>query len=95
MSLPINYNKYFFDDFLYLNIGNEVVFNQFNYGNSTQSFDNGTLIQNIFSTSVGTDLIKPYDEYLHTINLNAKYSHPSSIKESGDLYDITNDDMLT
>ena len=47
MSLPINYNKYFFDDFLYLNIGNEIVFNQFNYGNSTKSFDDGTLIQNI------------------------------------------------
>jgi LPS-assembly protein len=90
MSLPINYNKYFFDDFLYLNMGNQVLFNQFNYANGTQNFDNGTLVQNVFSLSVGTDLIKPYDNYLHTINLEANYSHPSSLKEKGDLYEITN-----
>lgn len=92
-SLPISYRRYFLDDYLYVNVENTTSFGKYQYTNNNSSnYEDGTLIQNEVSISVGTDLIKPYDKYLHTINIQAEYSHPKSIKEDGDLYDITNND---
>lgn len=92
VSLPINYSRYFLDDYLYVNIENKTVLSKYEYTNNNSNFKNGTLVQNEISLSVGTDLIKPYDKYLHTMNIQAEYSHPESVREDGDLYDITNDD---
>jgi len=92
LSLPITYSKYFLDDFLYVNLENRTVISKYQYSNSSKNFKDGTLLQNQSSISVGTDLIKPYEDYLHTINFDAKYSYPRNIKKDGDLYKITNDD---
>jgi LPS-assembly protein len=90
ISAPISYSKYFFDDFMYLNLENEIVLMKYDYDNfGSDDYEDGNLIQNRASVSVGSDLIKPYDKYLHTINLNAKYSVPTNLKEDGDLYQIT------
>ena len=95
ISLPINYNKYFLDDYLYINVENELIVNKYDYANNTSNYKDGTLIQNEFTVSIGTDLIKPYDEFLHTVNLSASYSHPKSIKEDGDLFGITTTDTTS
>jgi len=92
LSLPINYSRYFLDDYVYINVENKTAFSTYKYTNNSSNYENGTLIQNEVSLSVGTDLIKSYDKYLHTINIEAEYSHPKSIKEDGDLYNITNTD---
>lgn len=92
VSLPLNYTKYFFDDFIYINLGNKTTLSKYNYSNSTKKFADATLVQNETSIAIGTDLIKPYDNYLHTINLEAKYAHPRNITTDGDLYKITNND---
>lgn len=94
VSLPISYTHYLVDDFLYITAENKTVLSKYNYGNNTNTadFDDGSLIQNETSIIVGTDLIKPYDKYLHTVNLTAKYSNPQNISKDGDLYEITNDD---
>ncbi|MGP2655799.1 LPS-assembly protein LptD [Malaciobacter sp. WC5094] len=90
MSLPISYTKYFLDDFLYINLENKSVISRYQYSNSNAtSFDDGTLVQNESSITLGTDLIKPYKDYLHTINLSAKYSYPKNMQKDGDLYNIT------
>lgn len=95
ISLPINYNKYFLNDFLYLNVENKLLVSKYNYSNNTSNYEDGTLVQNEFKVSVGTDLIKPYDKYLHTINFNVSYSHPESLEEDGDLYGITTTDSTS
>ncbi|QKJ23128.1 LPS-assembly protein LptD [Poseidonibacter lekithochrous] len=92
LSLPISYTKYFADDYLYLNIENKTIVSKYEYTNSSKEFNNATLVQNVSSVSVGTDLIKPYESVLHTVNFNAKYSHPENITSDGDLYNITNND---
>ncbi|MAD41334.1 MAG: organic solvent tolerance protein [Arcobacter sp.] len=92
VSLPINYSRYFLDDYLYVNIENKSVLSKYEYTNDTSNYEDGTLIQNEVSVSVGTDLIKPYDKYLHTINIEAEYSHPKNIKEDGALYGISGND---
>ena len=90
ISAPLSYSKYFLDDFMYLNLENEVVIMKYDYDNfGSDDYEDGNLIQNRASVSVGSDLIKPYDKYLHTVNLNAKYSIPTNLKEDGDLYQIT------
>ena len=90
ISAPISYSKYFLDDFMYLTLENEIVLMKYDYDNfGSDDYKDGTLIQNRSSIAVGSDLIKPYDKYLHTVNLNAKYSVPTNLKEDGDLYQIT------
>ncbi len=91
LTVPVSYNKYFFNDYLYVNLENNIVLNQYEYSNAEFSLDDGTLIQNETSISLGTDLVKPYDNYLHTLNFNMKYSKPENIREDGDLYNITVD----
>ncbi|GGD33650.1 LPS-assembly protein LptD [Malaciobacter pacificus] len=91
LSLPISYTHYLLDDYLYITLQNKTTLSRYNYGNTNSSYENGTLIQNESSISLGSDLIKPYEDYLHTINLNANYSDPRNLKEDGDLYKITND----
>lgn len=92
LSLPINYSKYFLDDYLYFNIQNKTTLSKYKYTNNTSNYEDGTLTQNEVSVSVGTDLIKPYEEYLHTVNLEAEYTHPENIKEDGALYGISGND---
>lgn len=92
LSLPINYSRYFLDDYLYINVENKTVLSKYTYSNDDSVYDDGTLVQNETTISIGTDLIKPYDDYLHTINLNASYSLPENLSEDGDLYGINSDD---
>jgi len=91
VTLPISYTHYFFNDYLYVNVENKTTLSKYNYDNSTLDYNNGTLAQNETSITLGTDLIKPYTNYLHTMNLSAKYSNPKNITTDGDLYDITVD----
>lgn len=90
ISVPLSYSKYFFDDYMYATLENKTVISKYNYDNfSGGDYEDGTLVRNTTSVSVGSDLIKPYANYLHTINLNAAYSIPKNLKEDGDLYGIT------
>ncbi|MCG3717233.1 LPS-assembly protein LptD, partial [Aliarcobacter butzleri] len=99
-NVPISYTKYFADDFLYLTLENKTIINEYEYGNykkgfkylngsSSYKYEDGTLIQNRSSILLGSDLIKPYNDYLHTMNLSAEYVIPKNLKEDGDLYGIT------
>lgn len=92
LSLPISYSKYFFNDYLNLKIKNKTILNKYNYTNTDKNFEDGTLVQNETSISLSTDLIKEFEDYLHTVNLDVTYTKPSNIKEDGDLYKVTNDD---
>ena len=90
LSVPISYSKYFADDFMYLAFENKTILSKYDYDNFTNSdYKDGTLLQNRSSVSVGSDLIKPYTNYLHTLNLNAEYVIPKNLKDDGDLFGIT------
>jgi LPS-assembly protein len=90
MSVPLSYSKYFFDDYMYLTLENKTIVSKYDYDNfGSDGYEDGTLLQNKTSIAIGSDLIKPYKDYLHTVNLNAEYSLPKNLKEDGDLYGIT------
>ncbi|QNM89223.1 LPS-assembly protein LptD [Aliarcobacter cryaerophilus] len=92
ITVPISYTKNILDDYMYLGVENRTILTQYDYSNSLYNnlrYEDGTLIQNRTSFIVGTDLIKPYSDYIHTLNLNASYDIPENLKKDGDLYNIT------
>lgn len=96
ISVPVSYSEYFIDDYFYAFAENKTVISKYEYSNfDTIKYEDGTLIQNITSVGVGSNLIKPYEEYLHTLNLKAEYIVPKNLKENGDLYNITTVDNST
>ncbi|MDD2896571.1 MAG: LPS-assembly protein LptD [Aliarcobacter sp.] len=96
ISVPVSYSEYFIDDYIYAFAENKTIISKYDYSNfNTINYEDGTLIQNITSVGVGSNLIKPYEEYLHTLNLIAEYIVPKNLKENGDLYNITTVDNST
>lgn len=92
ISVPISYSKYFLDDYLYFTVENKTLLSKYEYGNTDRvKYEDGNLIQNRTSFLVGSDLIKPYEDYLHTMNLTSEYIIPKNLKEDGDLYGATVD----
>ena len=91
-SAPISYSFSLLDDYLNLTLKHQFIVNRLNYSNYEDSldFEDGTFIQSISSVTLNSDLVKPYDNYLHTMNLSAEYNHYETIKKDGDLYSITN-----
>ncbi|WP_141054417.1 LPS-assembly protein LptD [Aliarcobacter cryaerophilus] len=92
ITVPISYTKNILDDYMYLGVENRTILTQYDYSNSLYNnlrYEDGTLIQNRTSFIVGTDLIKPYNDYIHTLNLNASYDIPENLRKDGDLYNIT------
>ncbi|MCT7509473.1 LPS-assembly protein LptD [Aliarcobacter cryaerophilus] len=92
ITVPISYTKNILDDYMYLGVENRTILTQYGYSNSLYNnlrYEDGTLIQNRTSFIVGTDLIKPYSDYIHTLNLNASYDIPENLRKDGDLYNIT------
>jgi len=91
LSVPFSYSINILDDYLYVSIEDSIIFNKYNYNNSNYNlnYDDGTLVTNMTSFKVGSDLIKPYEDYIHTINFDASYNIPKNLKEDGDLYNIT------
>lgn len=90
VSLPISYSKYLVDDYLYAFVENRTIVSRYDYSDYSNSiYDDGTLAQNRTSVGVGSDLIKPYEHYLHTVNLKAEYIVPKNLSEDGYLANIT------
>ena len=79
---------------MYVGVDNRTILSRYEYSNNSNNnlkYENGALLQNITSFKVGADLIKPYEDYIHTVNLSASYDIPENIKEDGDLYGINVD----
>lgn len=90
VSLPISYSKYFLDDYMYAFIENRTIVSKYDYNDYLNTnYEDGTLAQNRTSVGVGSDLISPYENYLHTVNLKAEYIVPKNLSEDGDLLNIT------
>ena len=92
LSVPLSYSKYLADDYMYFGIENKTVLSKYEYeynNIAADEYKDGTLIQNRTSVSIGSDLIKPYTNHLHTLNLKAEYIVPKNIKDDGDLFGVT------
>ena len=94
ITVPLSYSMNILDDYMYVGVDNRTILSRYEYSNNSNNnlkYENGTLLQNITSFKVGADLIKPYEDYIHTVSLSASYDIPENIKEDGDLYGINVD----
>lgn len=89
LSIPVSYSKNIFDDYLYFSVKNNTILSKYNYDNTNLAIKNGSLIQNETTVAIGTNLIKPYNNYLHTISFDASYLYPKLVHKDGDLYKVT------
>jgi len=90
ISAPISYTKHFLDDYMFVTLENKIVVTKYDYDNfETIDYEDGNLVQNRTSILLGSDLIKPYEDFLHTVNLGAEYVIPKNLEEEGDLYKTT------
>ena len=95
VSLPLSYSEHFLDDYFYAFVENKTIVSKYDYENfNTIRYEDGTLVQNRTTVGIGSDLIKPYENYLHTVNFKAEYVVPENLSEDGDLYKITTQKIL-
>lgn len=88
LNIPVSYSVSFFDDYLNLTFKEELTAIKFNYFNKSSDYDNATYLELDHIVSLSSDLIKSYDNYLHTVNLNLELLVPEIIKEEGAIYGV-------
>ena len=92
INLPISYHRYLFNDYINLTLKEQINFTNIAYSNNDDNFKDGNYITNNHIISLHTDLIKPYDSFIHNLNFSLTYTLPNSFKKSGDIYGITTTD---
>lgn len=89
VNIPLSYSYTLFDDYLNFTVKQTFSLNKYEYSNfSTTEYKDGTYAESNTTFSLSSDLIKPYENYLHTINLSADYTKSDTIKEDGNIYGI-------
>lgn len=91
---PFSYTFSFFDDYLRLSLKESLSYSKLNYQDTAIIHENGSIFQNTHIVSFGTDLVKEYDDVLHSINFDITLSIPESSEVKGDIYDdLENTDL--
>jgi LPS-assembly protein len=88
ISIPISYHTYLLNDYLNFKFTEKIDFTNIKYSN-VDSFKNGNYLRGDHVLTLYTDLVKPYDSFIHSLNFNTEYTIPNNIEKSGDLYGIT------
>ncbi|MEA3352581.1 MAG: LPS-assembly protein LptD [Campylobacterota bacterium] len=92
IDLPISYSASLFDDFIHLKFKEYFKYSAINYDNfDNMVFNNARYGEHTHYLSVDTDLIKSYNNYIHTLKIYNSYAKTDSFKEDGDIYGITNE----
>jgi len=84
--VPINYNFSIFDDYLNISLGEQINYTNINYTNDNDMYDSANYGATNHIISLYTDLVKPYDSFIHTINFFGTYTKPNVFKKEGSIY---------
>ncbi|MCI6988846.1 MAG: LPS-assembly protein LptD [Campylobacter sp.] len=89
-SVPLSYTSHLFDDYLNLTFGQNLYWTYIDYTDalSYENYElrkqkNDRFANQYFNISLSTDLVKPYESFFHTLNLNFDYIIPGFT--SGDI----------
>ena len=85
ISMPFSYSFTLFDEYINVKLQEQISSSYIKYDN-TKIYKDATFTENKHIITVSTDLIKPYDEYLHTFNIQSTITMPNTVKEKGDIY---------
>jgi LPS-assembly protein len=90
LSIPFSYNTTIFNDFINIKFQEQIGSTFIQYKNDGQ-YEDAIFTENKHIINISTDLIKPYEEYIHAFNLQSTITIPNTIKQKGDIY-FTPDD---
>ncbi len=90
--VPLTYSFKILDDYLNILFSEQINLIDIKYGNNVNNYSDGQFLENKHIVSLSTDLLKPYKDYIHTVNLKASLTVPNIIKQDGDLYSVTNNE---
>jgi len=93
LTLPLTYTYFLFDDYLRVTLKNTTTLTRLNYSNTISSFKDGTFIENQSVLTLGSDLTKVHEDFIHTINFKTDFVLPKTLTKSGDLHGITTKDQ--
>ena len=86
ISAPFKYQTYFLDNFLLLGLKKEYDFQGIDYKNNESGFENGRILKSTDSISLETDLVKPFESFIHALSFKTQYNHINYHNDKGDLY---------
>lgn len=90
--IPINYNFTLFNDYLNVSLAEQVHYTNINYTNDNDIYENANYGATNHVFSLYTDLVKPYDSFIHAINFFGTYTKPTVFKNDGSIYNATSND---
>ena len=90
--IPIYYSKYFFDKYLNLSFIEQLHYKQLNYNNDNSYYKNAKHLSSNHIMTLSTDLLKPYNSFLHTLNFSVTLNKYSDLYQKNKLYGINNND---
>ncbi|MCD4759042.1 MAG: LPS-assembly protein LptD [Arcobacteraceae bacterium] len=85
--IPISYNFTLFDDYLNISLSEQVNYTNIDYTNDNDIYDSVNYAATNHIVSVYTDLVKPYDSFIHALNFSGTYTKPNVFKKEGTIYD--------
>ena len=84
LSLPITYNKSFFDEFVNFSATENLYYSRVKYHELNSSVaDHANYFRNYHRFSLSSDLTKSYKDFTHNIQLDASYIIPSIDNKNG------------
>ena len=93
INVPITYHTTFFDEYLNLSLSEQLYFTDIKYSNSDEyKYADVNYGRNNHILSLYTDLLKEYNNYLHTLKFSTTYTYSNTFLQQGDIYSITTDD---
>jgi len=88
LYVPIGYHQYLADEFLNFSFTEQISYTNIAYDN-TNMYEDANYAENNHVFALYTDLIKPYDNFIHTTNFGVTYTDSNTFKKSGDIYDAS------
>jgi LPS-assembly protein len=94
--LPISYNKYFFNDYINVSFIEQFKYKYIDYFNHNNTYNNtykdAYNLSNSHIINMTSDLLKPYDSFIHIIQPSITISKYNNIKTKSLLYGINTQD---
>jgi LPS-assembly protein len=88
ISFPFIYNKTFLDEFLNFSASENLYYSRVHYMDENSTVEDANYFSNYHKLSLGLDLSKKYDSYIHNMQISASYIIPSFENKSGHFADF-------
>ncbi|WP_200763616.1 LPS-assembly protein LptD [Nitrosophilus alvini] len=82
-DIPVGFYFSILDDYLGFSVSENIYFTYVDYSNTDIWRENTRIFRNYHKFSIFSDLIKPYDNFLHTLHLTSSLFVPSYEKDIG------------